>query len=258
MEKGSIIGISVCAILMFGGMFVSAGSLGPYWDFTSILITIGGSIGATFLANPWSNSVKIGQLFQIAMKEPSNEVGPLIDTLLTFGEKARKEGVLSLEDDVAEIPDPFLQKAIRLVVDGTDPEVVKRIMYNELDKLDVRHQGYSQLFADWGAYGPAFGMIGTLVGLIALLGNLSDTAALGAGMAVALITTLYGSILANWICIPIAAKLNVNNAGEILMKEIILEGVLSIQAGDNPAILKERLNSFLGVSERRGESSEEE
>ncbi|MGL4676445.1 MAG: motility protein A [Brevinema sp.] len=257
MEKGSIIGIIACAVLMFGGMFVSAGSLGPYWDITSILITVGGSVGATLLANPWANSMKIGALFQLAMKKPSNEVKPLIDTLLTFGEKARKEGVLSLEDDVAEIPDPFLQKAIRLVVDGTDPEVVKRIMYNELDKLDARHQSYAQIFVDWGTFAPAFGLIGTLVGLIALLGNLSDTAALGAGMAIALITTLYGSILANWICIPIAAKLAVNNSGEILMKEIILEGVLSIQAGDNPAILKERLNSFLGVSERRQDEDEE-
>ncbi len=257
MEKGSIIGIALCAALMFGGMFISAGSLAPYWDFTSILITVGGSVGATMMANPWANTTKLASLFQLALKEPASEVGPLIDTLLTFGEKARKEGVLSLEDDVAEIPDPFLQKAIRLVVDGTDPEVVKRIMYNELDKMDARHQGNSQLFADWGSYGPAFGMIGTLVGLIALLGNLSDTAALGSGMAVALITTMYGSILANWLCIPIGAKLNVYNAGEILTKEIILEGVLSIQAGDNPAILKERLNSFLGTSERRGESDEE-
>ena len=256
MEKGSILGLALCAILMFGGMFLSAGSLMPYWDFVSILITLGGSIGATLLANPWSNTIKMGSLFQLALKEPANEVGSLIDTLLTFGEKARKEGVLSLEDDVAEIPDQFLQKAIRLVVDGTDPEVVKRIMYNELDKLDARHQGYAQLFVDWGAFGPAFGMIGTLVGLIALLGNLSDTAALGSGMAVALITTMYGSILANWICIPIAAKLTVYNAGEVLMKEIILEGVLSIQAGDNPAILRERLNSFLGATGRRGESEE--
>lgn len=256
MEKGSIIGLSACAILMFGGMFISAGSLAPYWDLTSIFITIGGSVGATLLANPWANSVKLWELFQLAMKEPKSEVGSLIDTLLTFGEKARKEGVLSLEDDVSEIPDPFLQKAIRLVVDGTDPEVVKRIMYNELDKLDARHQSYSQLFVDWGAFGPAFGMIGTLVGLIALLGNLSDTAALGQGMAVALITTLYGSILANWICIPVAAKLTVYNAGEVLMKEIILEGVLSIQAGDNPSILRERLNSFLGVTDRRGDGDE--
>lgn len=256
MEKGSIIGLVVCAILMFGGMFLSAGTLAPYWDFNSVLITIGGSAGATIMANPWERTKKIGKLFSIAMKQPNTELAPLIDTLLTFGEKARKEGVLSLEDDVAEIPDPFLQKAIRLVVDGTDPEVVKRIMYNELDKLDARHQAYAQLFADWGAYGPAFGMIGTLVGLIALLGNLADTSALGKGMAVALITTLYGSVLANWICIPVAAKLNNFNTEEVMMKEIILEGVLSIQAGDNPAILRERLNSFLSASERRAESQE--
>lgn len=256
MEKGSIIGFIVCAILMFGGMFVSAGSLAPYWDLTSVLITLGGSIGATMLANPWSRSLTFGKLFSIVFKQPENEVRAIIDTLLTFGEKARKEGVLSLEDDVSEIPDPFLQKAIRLVVDGTDPEVVKRIMYNEINKLDSRHKSLAQLFVDWGAFAPAFGMIGTLVGLIALLGNLADTAALGQGMAVALITTLYGSIVSNWIAVPMASKLNNYNNEEILIKEIILEGVLSIQAGDNPAILRERLNSFLGSNARKIDSEE--
>ncbi|MGL4388621.1 MAG: motility protein A [Brevinema sp.] len=254
MEKGSIIGFIVCAVLMFGGMFVSAGSLIPYWDLTSLLITVGGSVGATLLANPWTRSTQLVKLFNIAFKQPANEIGAIIDTLLTFGEKARKEGVLSLEDDVSEIPDPFLQKAIRLVVDGTDPEVVKRIMYNEINKLDARHKGLSQLFADWGAYAPAFGMIGTLVGLIALLGNLADTASLGKGMSTALITTLYGSIIANWICIPVAAKLVTYNNDEVLIKEIILEGVLSIQAGDNPSILRERLNSFLGSNSRKKDS----
>ncbi|MGL4367402.1 MAG: motility protein A [Brevinemataceae bacterium] len=257
MERGSIIGLVVCALLMFGGMFISAGSLAPYWDLTSILITIGGSVGATMLANPWERSTKLVFLMSLVFKNPQQELGALIDTLLTFGEKARKEGVLSLEDHVSEIPDPFLKKAIRLVVDGTDPEVVKRIMYNEINKLDERHGHYIKVFEDWGSFAPAFGMIGTLVGLIALLGNLSDTASLGRGMAVALITTLYGSILANWICIPMAAKLHAYNADEVLMKEIILEGVLSIQAGDNPAILRERLNSFLGVNEKRGENLDE-
>ncbi|MGL4394889.1 MAG: motility protein A [Brevinema sp.] len=256
MEKGSIIGFILCAVLMFGGMIVTSGSLMTYWDLTSILITLGGSIGATVLASPWSRSTQLPKLFSIVFKQPVNEIGAIIDILLTFGEKARKEGVLSLEDDVSEIPDPFLQKAIRLVVDGTDPEVVKRIMYNEINKLDGRHKGLAQLFVDWGAYAPAFGMIGTLVGLIALLGNLADTAALGRGMSIALITTLYGSITANWICIPMAAKLQSYNEDEVLIKEIILEGVLSIQAGDNPAILRERLNSFLGSSSRRKESED--
>ncbi|MGL4561987.1 MAG: motility protein A [Brevinema sp.] len=256
MEKGSIIGFIVCAVLMFGGMFISAGSLAPYWDLTSVFITVGGSIGATFLANPWTRAMQLGKLVSVVFKQPTNEIGAIIDTLLTFGEKARKEGVLSLEDDVSEIPDPFLQKAIRLVVDGTDPEVVKRIMYNEINKLDSRHKGLAQIFVDWGAFAPAFGMIGTLVGLIALLGNLADTSALGRGMAVALITTLYGSIVANWICIPMAAKLATYNNDEVLIKEIILEGVLSIQAGDNPAILRERLNSFLGSNSRKKDSDE--
>lgn len=251
MERGSIIGIMLCAVLMFGGMFLSAGTLSPYWDLNSIFITVGGALGATFFANPWTRSVKFFQLFMVAMKKPELEISVLIDSLLTFGEKARKEGVLSLEDDVAEIADMFLQKAIRLVVDGTDPEVVKRIMYTEIDKLDERHQNFAQLFADLAAFGPAFGMIGTLVGLIALLGDLSDTSMLGQGMAIALITTLYGSIVANWIANPVAAKLKSYNADEILMKEIILEGVLSIQAGDNPAILRERLYSFLAIEDRK-------
>lgn len=256
MERGSIIGIITGTILVLGGMFISANSLMPYWDLISVLITVGGSVGAVMTANPFERVMKAGKLFSYAMRKPVMDVFSLIDTLQTFGEKARKEGVLSLEDDVAEIPDPFLQKAIRLVVDGTDPEVVKRIMFNELSKLDSRHKSNMKIFEDWAAYAPAFGMIGTLVGLIALLGNLADTASLGKNMAVALITTLYGSLIANLICAPIASKLKNYNDDEIMMKEIILEGVLSIQAGDNPAILRERLNAFLSVSDRKGDAEE--
>lgn len=252
MERGSIIGMVLGGVLVLGGMFISANSLMPYWDVISVFITIGGSIGSVMTANPIERVMKAGKFFSYAMRKPVMDVTSLIDTLQTFGEKARKEGVLSLEDDVAEIPDPFLQKAIRLVVDGTDPEVVKRIMFNELSKLDARHKSNIKVFEDWAAYAPSFGMIGTLVGLIALLGNLADTASLGKNMAVALITTLYGALVANWLCFPVAAKLKNYNDDEIMMKEIILEGVLSIQAGDNPAILRERLNAFLSVSDRKG------
>lgn len=257
MEKGSIIGLISGFVLVLGGMFISAQSLLPYWDIISVLITLGGSIGAVLFSNPFERTMKLGKLFSYAMKQPVMDIASLIDTLQTFGEKARKEGVLSLEDDVAEIPDMFLQKAIRLVVDGTDPEVVKRIMYNELTKLDARHKSNVKLFEDWASFAPSFGMIGTLVGLIALLGNLADTASLGKNMAVALITTLYGSMVANLICTPVANKLKNYNDNEIMMKEIILEGVLSIQAGDNPAILRERLNAFLSVSDRKGDTEGE-
>ncbi|MGL5254127.1 MAG: motility protein A [Brevinema sp.] len=257
MEKGSIIGLSAGTLLVLGGMFISGQSLLPYWDLISVFITLGGSLGAVLFANPFERTAKVGKFFSYAMKKPAMDIASLIDTLQTFGEKARKEGVLSLEDDVAEIPDVFLQKAIRLVVDGTDPEVVKRIMYNELTKLDARHKSNIKVFEDWAAFAPSFGMIGTLVGLIALLGNLADTASLGKNMAVALITTLYGAIVANLICSPAASKLKNYNDNEIMMKEIILEGVLSIQAGDNPAILRERLNAFLSVSDRKGDTEGE-
>ncbi|NPV02818.1 MAG: motility protein A [Brevinematales bacterium] len=250
MEKGTVFGSIGGMILLIAGMWIGSGDLSIYGDISSVFITFGGSIGALLVSTPWKHLGNMLKLMRMAYKEKSVDPSATIETLVTFAEKARKEGVLSLEEDVEEIPDIFLRRAIQLVVDGTDPEIDKRIMYNEIDQMEGRHAEGKKIFDDWGYMMPSFGMIGTLIGLIAMLRNLDDKASIGKNMGIALITTLYGAVGANLFSIPIANKLSYFNGMDVLMKEIIVEGVLSIQAGDNPAILREKLNSFMAVSMR--------
>ena len=163
---------------------------------------------------------------------------------------ARKEGLLALEEMANNIEDDFLKKGIMLIVDGTDPELVRNIMETELNSVDKRHNEKINFWANWAGMGPAWGMIGTLVGLVNMLYNMDDMSTIGPNMAVALLTTLYGSLLANWLCVPISFKLKMNNELEIKMKEVMVEGLLSIQAGENPRVIEEKLKSFLAPSVR--------
>ena len=158
--------------------------------------------------------------------------------------------MLSLEEAAGDIDDDFLKKGILLVVDGTDPELVRAIMETELASVEERHKNKIGFWENVGAMGPAWGMIGTLIGLVLMLKDLSDFASIGPNMATALITTFYGSVLANWICSPVATKLKGKNAEEMMVKEIEIEGLLSIQAGENPRVIEEKLKSFLAPSDR--------
>ena len=143
-----------------------------------------------------------------------------------------------------------MEKGLRLVVDGTDPSLIKNILYNELNQLEERHANGIKIFSDWGAFAPAFGMIGTLQGLIAMMASLGDQAAVGKGMALALITTFYGAVVANLILVPIKTKLEDRDKEEMMVKEIMVEGILSIQSGDNPRMVEEKLLAFLAPAER--------
>jgi chemotaxis protein MotA len=192
----------------------------------------------------------------IVFNTPKYEEERLITQLVTYSEKARREGLLALEDDLEDLEDEFLRKGIQLVVDGTDPEIIRNILYTELNKIEERHDGALTMFDDWSKTAPAFGMIGTLLGLIGMLTRLEDKSSIGTNMAIALITTLYGAVLAYMLLIPFKRKLEERNKAESLVKEIIIEGVLSIQSGDNPRILEEKLISFL-PPERRAAVREE-
>ena len=161
-----------------------------------------------------------------------------------------RKDFLLLRRQTNGIEDDFLKKGIMLIVDGTDPELVRNIMQTELDAVDARHNEKIGFWANWGGMGPAWGMIGTLIGLVNMLYNMDDMSSIGPNMAVALLTTLYGSLLSNWICIPVSFKLKMKNEDEITMKQIMVEGLLSIQAGENPRVIEEKLKSFLSPSER--------
>ena len=186
----------------------------------------------------------------ITLKTPSFNTSSIISKIIELSNVARKEGLLSLEEAAGDLDDAFLQKGINLVVDGTDPELVRGIMETEIINIEGRHQKNITFWEDLGGMGPAWGMIGTLIGLVNMLQQMDDPSTIGPSMAVALLTTLYGSLLANWICSPVANKLNVNNSSEMAIKEVMIEGLLSIQAGENPRVIEEKLKSFLSPAEK--------
>jgi len=182
----------------------------------------------------------------------------LIDDLVGYAEIARRDGILSLENATKDAEDAFIVKGIQMAVDGTDPELIEQIMNNELEAIATRHDRGKGVFDSIGRYAPAYGMIGTLVGLVIMLMNMDDPSKIGPGMAMALLTTLYGSMFANMFALPIADKLGARNDEELLFKTIIIKGVMSIQSGDNPRIVEQKLKTFLPPGLRNEGEEEEE
>lgn len=254
MDFATIVGIFLALFLMAFGMGFN---LGPLYDFPSVAIVFGGVFGAMFIGYPLKKVISIFKILGKAFKTPKVDNVATIDILIKFSEKARREGLLSLEAEIAQIEDAFLKKGLQMVVDGTDPELVKSILDNELGAMESRHGEGKGLLKYGATMGPAFGMIGTLLGLITMLGNLSDVSTLGPNMAVAIITTLYGSVLANVVFDPMANKLDHYSSVEVNGKELIIEGILSIQNGDNPKILKEKLKTFLNPEEAKKMTDQE-
>ncbi|TVR68333.1 MAG: motility protein A [Spirochaetaceae bacterium] len=257
MDLGTIIGIATGMIMVSLGIILGGVGIGPYISIDSVLITILGSFGAMMVANPLSRMLGITSYLKHVFTITSWNEEELISQLVGFSDRARKEGLLALEDNLDSVEDEFMRKGIQLVVDGTDPDIIKRILYADLNQLQERHETGIKVFDDWSKIAPAFGMIGTLVGLIAMLGNIGgDSAAIGRGMQTALVTTLYGSFFANLFLIPMKSKLDDRNKEESRVKEIVIEGILSIQSGDNPRILLEKLVSFLPPSNRQAVRTE--
>ncbi len=256
MDIATIGGIAAAVALTIISIFLSGGNIMNYLDPGSALMTFGGSFAAVFASHPMARSLGVMKLISTAIKQPNYQEEKLIQQLVAFSEKARREGLLALEDDMQEVEDEFMRKGIQLVVDGTDPEIIKTILYTELNQQQARHESGIKYFDDWSKLGPAFGMLGTLAGLIAMLANLSDASSIGKGMGLALITSLYGALLANGICIPIKSKLQERDKAETLVKEITVEGILSIQSGDNPRILEEKLLTFLPPKRREAARTE--
>ena len=249
MDMLTVLGI-ISGIVLVLAAIVSKGSLSIFYDPASLMITIGGSFSALLIRFQFEQIRMVFNVTRNAFFTEVASIGYIISDFVRLGQKARKEGLLSLEDDIAEMTDPFTKKGLQMVVDGLEPELIKDIMYIELDCLEARHRLGQELFKFWGALAPSFGMIGTLIGLILMLVNLDDVAAIGPGMAVALLTTFYGALLANLVFIPIAGKLQMRSEAEISVKEAVIEGVLSIQAGTNPRILHEKLKAFVSPKEK--------
>ena len=257
MDLASVIGLVAGMVFMLIAVF-SGGSLILFVNVPSMLIVGGGTIAATLINYPLSEVIGVIKVAQKAFLHKEESPIDIINLLVKFAETARREGILSLEQQASTVEDAFLRTGINLAVDGTEPEHIRDIMETEISYIAERHRGGAGLFEAMGMYGPAFGMIGTLIGLINMLANMDDPSTIGPSMAVALFTTLYGALLANLVCLPIAGKLKERSAGEVLVKELCIEGIMSIQSGDNPRIVEDKLKAFISPSRRGSKQSDSE
>lgn len=259
MDIASLVGLILGMVMVVFGILSSGGNIvEDFMDFPSVIITIGGSLAGTLASHKLADFIGGLKSIGLAMKEPSvGDASEVISNIINLSNISRKEGLLALEEATHDMDDEFLKKGINLVVDGTDPDLVRGILETDLINLEARHKKVIGFWEKWAELGPAWGMIGTLIGLVNMLKNLTDSSTIGPNMAVALLTTLYGSLIANWLAGPTAAKLKVNNDMEIMMREITVEGLLSIQAGENPRVIEEKLKSFLAPSDRDNAGSED-
>lgn len=250
MDFATIIGIGAGMLLIGSAIASKPGAL-MFINIPSMVIVIGGTLAATLVNFPMKDFLGMMKIVNKAFTHKMMEVNQIITNLVSMSRKARVEGLLSLEKDINGLDDEFLKKGLQLMVDGTEADMLRDIMSIELSYLEDRHiQGQDMLKA-MAAYAPAFGMAGTLIGLIQMLQQLNDPSQIGGGMATALITTFYGVILANLFCIPLAGKLKTRTKMEVLGKELIIEGICSIQAGDNPRLLQDKLITFIAPKHRQ-------
>ncbi|MBC7544951.1 MAG: flagellar motor protein [Candidatus Sericytochromatia bacterium] len=251
MDFTSIGGLALGILAIVVGRILEGGNPLMLMQFTAFLIVFGGTAGAMALSATKEDIRNIPTLVGIAFRDAVTFPVDVIPQIVKYAEKARREGLLSLEREIPNVSDPFLQQGLQLVADGTDPEVVRRILETEIDKQLDRHNKGPVMLESAGGYAPTVGIIGAVLGLISVMEHLSEGIdKVGPGIAVAFVATIYGLVLANMLCFPIASKLRARSAAEVLIKEMVLEGILSIQAGDNPRIIEEKLKSFLSRSER--------
>ena len=254
MDLGTVFGFIGTWVLIVWAM-LAGGKLGYFIDAPSLILVIGGSFSVLFFCFPLSAMKGVLLVIKKGFFYQSQSIEKLIEDLVSYAEIARRDGILSLEHTTKDIEDSFIVQGIQMAVDGTDPELIEQIMTNDLDNVIERHAGGKLILDSLGKFAPAYGMIGTLVGLVLMLQNMSDPASIGAGMAVAIITTMYGAIIANAFALPLAERLARRSAEEILYKTVIIKGVMSIQSGDNPRVVEQKLRTFLPPSLRKQEEA---
>jgi len=243
MDIASVIGILLGTALILISIMVKS-PLGAFIDVASVLVVVGGSISAVLICFPLRSFLNTARVTKNIFFNKQDNIRELIEQIVSLAETARRDGLLALENRLEEISNPFVVLGIQMAVDGTRPEVIEDIMRTEMDAVATRHRNGKSVVDQMGRFAPAFGMIGTLMGLIIMLGNMSPET-IGSGMAVALLTTLYGAVLANLFLLPFAEKLGHINRHELLVMEVVVRGIMGIQSGDNPRVIEQKLNTFI-------------
>jgi len=239
----SAFGLVCIAIFMGGGIQL-------FLNIPALMIVVGGTLGATMINYPLKDVFGVLNVVKKTLFTKNIPVDELIKRFIGFAKKSRKEGILALEGEIKDVTDEFLKKGVQLSIDGLEPQEISDVLETEVDFIRSRHQMGAEIFTTMGAFSPALGMIGTLIGLVQMLQTLDDPGSIGPAMAVALLTTFYGSIMANIVCLPIAGKLRTRSKEEVLAKEMSIQGIISISNGDNPRILEQKLLAFIPPNQR--------
>lgn len=244
MDIATILGIVSAFGLVFVAIFMGGG-LNIFINVPALMIVVGGTLGVTMINYPLKEVLGVVKVVQKALFSKTIPVSELIERFMAFANKTRKEGILALEAEIKGVQDEFLKKGVQLSIDGLEPQEIRDILDTEIDHVKNRHQLGAEVFTSMGTFAPAMGMIGTLIGLVQMLQSMEDPSSIGPAMAVALLTTFYGSIMANICCMPIAGKLKTRSKEEMLAKEMTIQGIMSLANGDNPRVLEQRLQAFL-------------
>ncbi|RLG45601.1 MAG: motility protein A [Thermoproteota archaeon] len=250
MDIATILGIVAAFGLVIASIFMGGG-LSLFINIPSLMIVVGGTLGATMINYPIKDVIGVIGVAKKAIFAKEISLNDIIKRFVEYAKKSRKEGILSLESEIKDLNDDFLKKGIQLSIDGLEPQEIREILETEVDFIRSRHQLGAEIFTTMGTFAPALGMIGTLIGLVQMLQTMDDPSKIGPAMAVALLTTFYGSIMANIICLPIAGKLKTRSKEEMLEKELMIQGIISLSNGDNPRIIEQKLLAFLPTSKRQ-------
>ncbi len=245
MDKASLIGLVLGIGAVLGGQALEGGSLRSIAQLVAAFIVFGGTFGAVFLSFPLEVVLGGFKDLKTVIKEPPQDPSKIIQQITLYANKARKEGILSLEKEAKTVDDPFLAKAMTMAVDGIEPHLIREAMETELTYADEHGKMSSKVFQAAGGYAPTIGILGAVLGLIHVMQNLSDPGKLGTGIAVAFVATVYGVGSANLLFLPFSTKLQVRHRHKMVVKEMILEGIVAVSTGENPRLIAEKLNSFL-------------
>lgn len=250
MDLTSIGGLLLGILAIIVGQALEGGSLGSIIQPTAALIVFGGTIGATVLGFPLHTVLQAAKSIPTVFKEKKVSPQAVIEEIIRFANKARKEGIISLEADMDKVKDPFLKKALMLAIDGTDPKVLRETMETEISYSEEHGEAPAKVFEAAGGFAPTVGILGAVLGLIHVMENLADASKLGEGIAVAFVATVYGVGSANLVFLPMSSKLKQKHRVEMIMKELMLQGAISVQEGLNPRIIEEKLIAFLTEEEK--------
>ena len=255
MDIATLAGIAFAFVCIVVGLFMEGGNLAALIEPSAAIIVIGGTFGAAMASNTLKDALGLPNVIRIALMGKPHKSDGAIAKLVEFAEIARRDGLLGLEQQAKQCEDPFMKRGLQMAVDGTDPEEIQAMLWSDIGAMKARHKSGAKFLSDMAGFGPTLGIIGTVIGLVHLLENLDDPATAGPAIAVAFIATLYGVLTANLLFMPMANKLKALSSEEVHHRQLVLDGILAIQAGSSPRLVRERLVAYLPPKQRPAEKA---